>query len=62
MARYAETQQAIREDFVKGLNQQIQPLIEFGVQQSKFAKATGLTAVMALTILGFLGVFLVKVF
>ncbi len=63
MARYAETQQAIREDFVKGLNQQIQPLIEFGVQQSKFAKANlVMTAVMALTILGFLGVFLVKVF
>jgi len=55
MARFAETEKANREEFAKGLSQQIQPLVDLGKRQQKFNRIslifTSIIAVVLLTLL-----------
>jgi chromosome segregation ATPase len=52
LTRFAETQQANREEFAKGLNQQIQPLIDVAKRQAKFNRISlVLTLIIAIALL-----------
>ncbi|MFA5863957.1 MAG: hypothetical protein WC975_04640 [Phycisphaerae bacterium] len=63
LARYAEIQQANREEFAKGLALQIQPIIDLVRQQSNYAKINfALTVIIALTLLGIAVIGIVKAF
>jgi hypothetical protein len=57
MARFAETEKANREEFAKGLSEQIQPLVDLGKRQQKFNRIslifTSIIAVVLLTLLVF---------
>ena len=61
LARFAETQQAGREEFAKNLAQQIQPLIDFSRRQGRIAKI-GMTlgVLILLALLGNLAVVIVE--
>jgi chromosome segregation ATPase len=63
LARYAETQQANREEFAKGLNQQIQPLVDLGKRQQKFNRITLIfTSIIAIALLAFLAFYVKNIF
>jgi uncharacterized protein HemY len=59
MTRFAETQQANREEFAKGINQQIQPLIDVAKRQAKFNRISlVLTLIIAVALLVMLGLYM----
>jgi hypothetical protein len=63
LARYAEIQQANREEFAKGLSLQIQPIIDLVRQQSNYAKINfGLTLIIAMILLSIAVVGLIRAF
>jgi DNA repair ATPase RecN len=63
LARFAETQQANREEFAKGINEQIQPLIDVAKRQAKFNRISlVLTLIIAVALLVMLGLYLKDIF
>jgi chromosome segregation ATPase len=59
LARYAETQQANREEFTQGLTQQIRPMIDLAKRQAKFNRITLVfTSIIAVALLAFLALYI----